>query len=127
MLHLVDRTGSMSAAARELGWTHPAISRHIKRLERAAGCRSFCAPPGRAWPPSRTGRSGTCWTRWPTRRTAWTSSAAWSRTCAPVLPLAAGNYLSRSRLCSAGWAMLRDPSTLFDVPADTVPGVRGAY
>lgn len=38
MLHLVDRTGSMSAAARELGWTHPAISQHIKRLERAAGC-----------------------------------------------------------------------------------------
>jgi molybdate transport repressor ModE-like protein len=38
VLHLIDRTGSMSAAARELGWTHPAISQHIKRLERAAGC-----------------------------------------------------------------------------------------
>lgn len=38
VLHLIDRTGSMSAAARELGWTHPAISQHIKRLERTAGC-----------------------------------------------------------------------------------------
>lgn len=38
MLHLIERTGSMSAAARELGWTHPAISQHIKRLERSAGC-----------------------------------------------------------------------------------------
>ncbi|MBB5897016.1 LysR family transcriptional regulator [Kutzneria kofuensis] len=38
VLHLIDRTGSMSAAARELGWTHPAISQHVKRLERAAGC-----------------------------------------------------------------------------------------
>jgi molybdate transport repressor ModE-like protein len=37
VLHLVNRTGSMSAAARELGWTHPAISQHVKRLERAAG------------------------------------------------------------------------------------------
>ncbi|HEY0495048.1 MAG TPA: LysR family transcriptional regulator [Kutzneria sp.] len=38
VLHLIDRTGSMSAAARELGWTHPAVSQHIKRLERTAGC-----------------------------------------------------------------------------------------
>ncbi|MFC0542437.1 LysR family transcriptional regulator [Kutzneria chonburiensis] len=38
VLHLIDRTGSMSAAARELGWTHPAISQHVKRLERTAGC-----------------------------------------------------------------------------------------
>jgi molybdate transport repressor ModE-like protein len=38
VLHLINRTGSMSAAARDLGWTHPAISQHVKRLERAAGC-----------------------------------------------------------------------------------------
>jgi molybdate transport repressor ModE-like protein len=38
VLHLVGRTGSMSAAARDLGWTHPAVSQHVKRLERAAGC-----------------------------------------------------------------------------------------
>ncbi|MGI5131186.1 LysR family transcriptional regulator [Pseudonocardia sp. CA-107938] len=38
VLHLVERTGSLSAAARELGWTHPAVSQHIRRLERAAGC-----------------------------------------------------------------------------------------
>ncbi|WP_037251804.1 LysR family transcriptional regulator [Kibdelosporangium aridum] len=38
VLHLIERTGSMSAAARELGWTHPAISQHVKRLERSAGC-----------------------------------------------------------------------------------------
>nr|WP_052478103.1 LysR family transcriptional regulator [Kibdelosporangium sp. MJ126-NF4] len=37
VLHLVERTGSMSAAARALGWTHPAISQHVKRLERSAG------------------------------------------------------------------------------------------
>lgn len=37
MLHLIERTGSMSAAARELGWTHPAVSQHVKRLERSAG------------------------------------------------------------------------------------------
>ncbi|GAB3882431.1 hypothetical protein GCM10029964_040170 [Kibdelosporangium lantanae] len=37
VLHLVNRTGSLSAAARELGWTHPAVSQHVKRLERAAG------------------------------------------------------------------------------------------
>jgi molybdate transport repressor ModE-like protein len=38
VLHLVARTGSLSAAARELGWTHPAVSQHVRRLERAAGC-----------------------------------------------------------------------------------------
>ena len=38
VLHLIERTGSMSAAARKLGWTHPAISQHVKRLERSAGC-----------------------------------------------------------------------------------------
>lgn len=38
VLHLIDRTGSLSAAARELGWTHPAVSQHVQRLHRAAGC-----------------------------------------------------------------------------------------
>jgi molybdate transport repressor ModE-like protein len=38
VLHFIERTGSMSAAARELGWTHPAVSQHVKRLERSAGC-----------------------------------------------------------------------------------------
>ncbi|MGL4176949.1 MAG: LysR family transcriptional regulator [Dermatophilaceae bacterium] len=33
----VARLGSMTAAARELGWTQPAISQHVKRLERQLG------------------------------------------------------------------------------------------
>ncbi|MET7282533.1 LysR family transcriptional regulator [Kribbella sp. NPDC005582] len=37
VFHVVVEEGSMSAAARRLGWTHPAISQHIQRLERAAG------------------------------------------------------------------------------------------
>ena len=38
VLHLVVRHGSLSGAARALGWTHPAVSQHVRRLERAAGC-----------------------------------------------------------------------------------------
>src|SRR5215212_637093 len=34
----VARAGSISAAARELGWTQPAVSQHVRALERAAGC-----------------------------------------------------------------------------------------
>ncbi len=33
----VARAGSISAAARELGWTQPAVSQHLGRLERDAG------------------------------------------------------------------------------------------
>lgn len=33
----VARAGSISAAARELGWTQPAVSQHLSRLEREAG------------------------------------------------------------------------------------------
>jgi DNA-binding transcriptional LysR family regulator len=33
----VARAGSLSAAARELGWTQPAVSQHLQRLEREAG------------------------------------------------------------------------------------------
>src|SRR3954465_179292 len=33
----VARAGSISAAARELGWTQPAVSQHLRALERAAG------------------------------------------------------------------------------------------
>ncbi len=33
----VVRAGSISAAARELGWTQPAVSQHLAALERAAG------------------------------------------------------------------------------------------
>jgi molybdate transport repressor ModE-like protein len=32
------RTGSISAAARDLGWTQPAVSQQLQRLEREAGC-----------------------------------------------------------------------------------------
>src|SRR3954468_11428129 len=34
----VARAGSISAAARELGWTQPAVSQHLRALERTAGC-----------------------------------------------------------------------------------------
>src|SRR3954465_10651034 len=34
----VARAGSISGAARELGWTQPAVSQHLRGLERATGC-----------------------------------------------------------------------------------------
>ncbi|MEV7430941.1 MULTISPECIES: LysR family transcriptional regulator [unclassified Nocardioides] len=37
LLRDVARAGSISAAARELGWTQPAVSQHLARLEREAG------------------------------------------------------------------------------------------
>ena len=33
----VAQTGSMTAAAQHLGWTQPAVSQHVRRLERALG------------------------------------------------------------------------------------------
>jgi DNA-binding transcriptional LysR family regulator len=36
-LRAVVRAGSISAGARALGWTQPAVSRHVQDLERAAG------------------------------------------------------------------------------------------
>ena len=33
----VARAGSISGAARELGWTQPAVSQHLRALEREAG------------------------------------------------------------------------------------------
>lgn len=33
----VARAGSISAAARELGWTQPAVSQHVRALERSVG------------------------------------------------------------------------------------------
>ena len=33
----VVRAGSISAGARRLGWTQPAVSQHLAALERAAG------------------------------------------------------------------------------------------
>lgn len=37
IFRVVARAGSISAAARELGWTQPAVSQHLARLEREAG------------------------------------------------------------------------------------------
>ncbi len=34
----VARAGSISAAARARGWTQPAVSQHLRALERSAGC-----------------------------------------------------------------------------------------
>ncbi|WP_206055665.1 LysR family transcriptional regulator [Nocardioides sp. GY 10127] len=37
ILRAVLRAGSLTAAARELGWTQPAVSQHLRHLEREAG------------------------------------------------------------------------------------------
>ena len=42
----VARAGSISAAARALGWTQPAVSQHLSRLEREAGCPLLLRGPG---------------------------------------------------------------------------------
>ncbi|GAA4118629.1 LysR family transcriptional regulator [Nocardioides fonticola] len=42
----VVRAGSISAAARDLGWTQPAVSQHLQALERSAGCRLLERGPG---------------------------------------------------------------------------------
>ncbi len=42
----VARAGSISAAARELGWTQPAVSQHLARLERDAGGPLLLRGPG---------------------------------------------------------------------------------
>lgn len=42
----VARAGSISAAARELGWTQPAVSQHLRALEREAGCALLLRGPG---------------------------------------------------------------------------------
>lgn len=39
LFRTVVRAGSISAAAREVGWTQPAVSQHLQALERATGCR----------------------------------------------------------------------------------------
>ena len=42
----VARAGSISAAARELGWTQPAVSQHLRTLEREAGSALLLRGPG---------------------------------------------------------------------------------
>ncbi len=42
----VARAGSISAAARDLGWTQPAVSQHLARLERDAGGPLLLRGPG---------------------------------------------------------------------------------
>lgn len=42
----VARAGSISAAARELGWTQPAVSQHLSRLERECGGPLLVRGPG---------------------------------------------------------------------------------
>ena len=37
----IARAGSLSAGARELGWTQPAVSQQVHRLEREAGTQLF--------------------------------------------------------------------------------------
>src|SRR5680860_507696 len=46
----VARAGSISAAARVLGWTQPAVSQHLTRLERDVGGPLLLRGPGGATP-----------------------------------------------------------------------------
>ncbi len=41
----IARTGSISAAARELGWTQPAVSQHLRALEREVGSALLLRTP----------------------------------------------------------------------------------
>ena len=41
----IARSGSISAAARALGWTQPAVSQHLRALERQAGCALLLRSP----------------------------------------------------------------------------------
>lgn len=41
----VARAGALGAAARELGWTQPAVSQHLRQLEREAGCTLLLRGP----------------------------------------------------------------------------------
>ena len=42
----VARAGSISGAARELGWTQPAVSQHLRALERSVGVPLLLRGPG---------------------------------------------------------------------------------
>ena len=44
-LHAVARTGSLSAAARQLGLSQPTVGRHIEQLEQALGVKLFTRSP----------------------------------------------------------------------------------
>lgn len=44
------RAGSLTAAARELGWTQSAVSQHLQALERAAGCPLLLRGPSGVTP-----------------------------------------------------------------------------
>lgn len=44
------RAGSLSAAARELGWTQSAVSQHLQALERSVGCPVLLRGPGGVTP-----------------------------------------------------------------------------
>ena len=50
ILRDVARAGSISAAARGLGWTQPAVSQHLARLEREAGGPLLLRGPGGVTP-----------------------------------------------------------------------------
>jgi DNA-binding transcriptional LysR family regulator len=52
----VVRAGSLTAAARDLGWTQPAVSQHLQRLERDAGCPLLVRGP-RGVVPTEAGRA----------------------------------------------------------------------
>jgi DNA-binding transcriptional LysR family regulator len=41
----VVRAGALGAAARELGWTQPAVSQHLRQLERETGCTLLLRGP----------------------------------------------------------------------------------
>jgi molybdate transport repressor ModE-like protein len=55
VLHHVDRAGSLSGAARALGWSHPAVAQHVRRLEALVG-QSLVARAGRGVTLTEAGR-----------------------------------------------------------------------
>jgi DNA-binding transcriptional LysR family regulator len=50
ILRTVARAGSLSAGARRLGWTQPAVSQHLRALEREVGCPLLLRGPGGVQP-----------------------------------------------------------------------------
>jgi DNA-binding transcriptional LysR family regulator len=52
----VGHAGSLSAAARSLGWTQPAVAQHVRRLERDTGV-ALLVRAGRGMAPTEAGRA----------------------------------------------------------------------
>ena len=58
VIDAVSRRGSVTAAAKELNYSQPSVTHHLRRLEAETGAQ-LLQRAGRGWPPSppRQGRS----------------------------------------------------------------------